>query len=91
MSDPGPRAPASPAPPPEGAVRTTGEAGSSAVVLQAFDLHKRFVEGRGANALDVTGSSIGGPRKITKEAIFHYCYAVLHDPWYRRIAPSEAR
>ena len=54
MSDPGPRAPASPAPPPEGAVRTTGEAGSSAVVLQAFDLHKRFVEGRGANALDVT-------------------------------------
>ncbi len=54
MSDPGPRAPASPAPPPEGAVRTTGEAGSSAVVLQAFDLHKRFVEGRGDNALDVT-------------------------------------
>ena len=22
-------------------------------------------------------------RKITKEAIFHYCYAVLHDPVYR--------
>jgi predicted helicase len=22
-------------------------------------------------------------RKITKEAIFHYCYAVLHDPQYR--------
>jgi predicted helicase len=22
-------------------------------------------------------------RKITKEAIFHYCYAVLHDPLYR--------
>ena len=54
MSEMSPRAPASPAPPPEGAVRTTGEAGSSAVVLQAFDLHKRFVEGRGANALDVT-------------------------------------
>lgn len=24
-----------------------------------------------------------GIRKITKEAIFHYCYAVLHDPVYR--------
>lgn len=24
-----------------------------------------------------------GARKITKEAIFHYCYAVLHDPLYR--------
>ena len=24
-----------------------------------------------------------GVRKITKEAIFHYCYAVLHDPVYR--------
>lgn len=24
-----------------------------------------------------------GVRQITKEAIFHYCYAVLHDPLYR--------
>ena len=24
-----------------------------------------------------------GARKITKESIFHYCYAVLHDPIYR--------
>lgn len=24
-----------------------------------------------------------GARKITKQAIFHYCYAVLHDPVYR--------
>jgi predicted helicase len=24
-----------------------------------------------------------GAKKITKEAIFHYCYAVLHDPAYR--------
>nr|MDP2189773.1 type ISP restriction/modification enzyme [Rhodoferax sp.] len=24
-----------------------------------------------------------GARKITKQAIFHYCYAVLHDPLYR--------
>ncbi len=28
--------------------------GSAPVVLAAFDLHKRFVEGRGADALDVT-------------------------------------
>jgi lipoprotein-releasing system ATP-binding protein len=56
MSDLGPRAPApaSPAPPHEGAARTTGQAATSSVVLQAFDLHKRFVEGRGENALDVT-------------------------------------
>jgi predicted helicase len=26
---------------------------------------------------------VKGARKITKEAIFHYCYAVLHDPVYR--------
>lgn len=25
----------------------------------------------------------GGSKTITKEAIFHYCYAVLHDPQYR--------
>ena len=25
----------------------------------------------------------GEPKKISKEAIFHYCYAVLHDPVYR--------
>ena len=29
------------------------------------------------------GSKKPGARKITKEAIFHYCYAVLHDPLYR--------
>lgn len=29
-----------------------------------------------------TGSGKGA-KKITKEAIFHYCYAVLHDPLYR--------
>jgi predicted helicase len=31
---------------------------------------------------DQTGKGKGA-RKITKEAIFHYCYAVLHDPLYR--------
>ncbi|MEI7537378.1 MAG: type ISP restriction/modification enzyme [Comamonadaceae bacterium] len=33
-----------------------------------------------------TGSArtgTGKARKVTKEAIFHYCYAVLHDPLYR--------
>lgn len=29
-----------------------------------------------------TGSGKGA-RKVTKDAIFHYCYAVLHDPVYR--------
>ena len=28
-------------------------------------------------------SGRGSKRKISKEAIFHYCYAVLHDPAYR--------
>lgn len=26
---------------------------------------------------------VKGAKKLTKEAIFHYCYAVLHDPVYR--------
>lgn len=29
------------------------------------------------------GSKKAAPRPITKQAIFHYCYAVLHDPLYR--------
>lgn len=36
-------------------------------------------KGRGSN----TREGESGPRKISKEAIFHYCYAVLHDPLYR--------
>ncbi|MBA4177386.1 MAG: lipoprotein-releasing system ATP-binding protein LolD [Leptothrix sp. (in: Bacteria)] len=54
MSELDPRAAAAPSPPSEGAVRTTGDAAPPPVVLAAFDLHKRFVEGRGADALDVT-------------------------------------
>ena len=34
--------------------------------------------GRGSKTQDKTA------RKITKEAIFHYCYAVLHNPAYRK-------
>jgi lipoprotein-releasing system ATP-binding protein len=52
MNDAAPRVAAPP--PREGAARSAGEAAASPVVLQAFDLHKRFVEGRGENALDVT-------------------------------------
>jgi predicted helicase len=41
------------------------------------------------SARTVTGTAKGvgvgaaKPKKITKQAIFHYCYAVLHDPVYR--------
>jgi predicted helicase len=40
--------------------------------LKKFTEHYKSETGRGKSA-----------RKITKEAIFHYCYAVLHDPVYR--------
>ncbi len=53
-NDPSPRASASPSPPPEGATRPTGEAGSASAVLVATELHKRFIEGHGDTALDVT-------------------------------------
>ena len=40
--------------------------------LKQFTAHYAAEIGKGKSA-----------RKITKEAIFHYCYAVLHDPLYR--------
>jgi predicted helicase len=40
--------------------------------LKQFTAHYADEIGKGKSA-----------RKITKEAIFHYCYAVLHDPLYR--------
>lgn len=40
--------------------------------LDKFTTHYATETGKGKTA-----------RKITKEAIFHYCYAVLHDPIYR--------
>jgi predicted helicase len=40
--------------------------------LKQFATHYADETGKGKSA-----------RKITKEAIFHYCYAVLHDPIYR--------
>mgnify|MGYP001766147335 CR=1 FL=1 len=36
-----------------------------------------------AAAAGTAKASASKARKITKEAIFHYCYAVLHDPVYR--------
>ncbi len=52
--DAGPRPPAAPSAPPEGATGSSGRATSARAVLAAFALHKRFVEGRGDEALDVT-------------------------------------
>jgi predicted helicase len=40
--------------------------------LKQFNTHYADEIGKGKSA-----------RKITKEGIFHYCYAVLHDPLYR--------
>ncbi|MCM2341995.1 MAG: hypothetical protein NDI87_12640 [Rhodoferax sp.] len=40
--------------------------------LKQFTTHYAEEIGKGKSA-----------RKISKEAIFHYCYAVLHDPLYR--------
>jgi predicted helicase len=40
--------------------------------LKQFTTHYKPETGSGKSA-----------RKLTKEAIFHYCYAVLHDPLYR--------
>ncbi len=45
--------------------------------LRAFTSHYK------AAATDSANSGAGKARKITKEAILHYCYAVLHDPAYR--------
>ena len=52
--------------------------------LKQFTTHYKAAETSAASSASGIGSKAeGGPRKITKEAIFHYCYAVLHDPWYR--------
>jgi len=57
--------------------------------LKQFTAHyKTSVRPEPVEGLDQasTGSARAGAgkeRKITKEAIFHYCYAVLHDPIYR--------
>ncbi|MDP1902096.1 MAG: ATP-binding cassette domain-containing protein [Rubrivivax sp.] len=54
MSETSPRPQALPLAPPAGAAGPSGTATSARLVLQATELHKRFVEGRGEQALDVT-------------------------------------
>lgn len=49
--------------------------------LKQFTAHYKAVEP--SPQPSPGGSKTAGARKITKEAIFHYCYAVLHDPLYR--------
>jgi predicted helicase len=46
--------------------------------LKQFTAHYKQASAEGA-----ARTSASKARKITKEAIFHYCYAVLHDPVYR--------
>ena len=51
--------------------------------LKQFTAHYKAEEPSPQPAPGGRGSKKPGARKITKEAIFHYCYAVLHDPLYR--------
>jgi predicted helicase len=53
--------------------------------LKQFTAHYKSAEPSPQRSPGGRGSKTGGKtaRKITKEAIFHYCYAVLHDPVYR--------
>ena len=46
--------------------------------LKQFTAHYKQAAAAGA-----TRTAADKAKKITKEAIFHYCYAVLHDPVYR--------
>jgi predicted helicase len=52
--------------------------------LKQFTAHyKEAASTNSATTVAKTGAAKGKPKKITKEAIFHYCYAVLHNPAYR--------
>jgi len=53
--------------------------------LKQFTSHYQAAEPSPQPSPGGRGSQTGTskPKKITKEAIFHYCYAVLHDPVYR--------
>ncbi|MBS0475361.1 MAG: N-6 DNA methylase, partial [Proteobacteria bacterium] len=50
--------------------------------LKQFTAHYKSAEPSPQPSPSGRGSKTGA-RKINKEAIFHYCYAVLHDPLYR--------
>ncbi|MDD2810233.1 type ISP restriction/modification enzyme [Rhodoferax sp.] len=53
--------------------------------LKQFTAHYRTAQSPAPTEPPAQGRQTRGkaPQKITKEAIFHYCYAVLHDPIYR--------
>jgi predicted helicase len=52
--------------------------------LKKFTAHyKEAASTSSAKKVAKTGAAKGKASKITKEAIFHYCYAVLHNPAYR--------
>ena len=52
--------------------------------LKQFRAHYKAAEPLSPPSPNASGSKPeASVRKITKEAIFHYCYAVLHDPLYR--------
>lgn len=52
--------------------------------LKQFRAHYKAAEPSPPPSPSGRGSKAeASARKITKEAIFHYCYAVLHDPLYR--------
>ncbi len=52
--------------------------------LKQFTTHYKEAASTGSARTGVGAASARGkPKKITKEAIFHYCYAVLHNPAYR--------
>jgi predicted helicase len=52
--------------------------------LKQFTAHYKDTASTGsARTKAGAGSAKGKPKKISKEAIFHYCYAVLHNTAYR--------
>ena len=52
--------------------------------LKQFTAHYKETASTGsAQTMSGKGAAKGKPKKITKENIFHYCYAVLHNPAYR--------
>ena len=51
--------------------------------LKQFRAHYKDTSGEPSPQPSPKGRGRKTARSITKEAIFHYCYAVLHDPLYR--------
>ena len=51
--------------------------------LKQFSAHYKDKSAEPSPPPSPSGRRGKGARKISKEAIFHYCYAVLHGPVYR--------